>query len=57
MILTKVFPKESNELFTHCHVTYTLAVSTILLNPKRKNIRINDEMLKKRIALFMVCIL
>jgi len=56
-ILTKAFPKESNELFTPCHVAYTLAVSTILLDPKGKNIRINDEMLKKRIALFMVCIL
>jgi len=53
-ILTKVFPKEvSNELFTLYYVAYTLAVSTILLDPKGKNIRLNDERLKKRIGLFM----
>jgi hypothetical protein len=57
-ILTKAFPKEtSHESFTRCHVAYTLAISTILLDPKGKNIRLNDKILKKRIGLFMVCIL
>jgi hypothetical protein len=57
-ILTKAFPKEtSNDLFTPCHIAYTLAVSTILLDPKEKNMRLSDEMLKKRIRLFMVCTL
>jgi hypothetical protein len=56
-ILTKAFPKEvSNESFTSYYVAHTLAVSTILLDPKGKNIRLNDERLKKWIGLFMVCI-
>ena len=56
-ILAQAFPKETlNELLTPCHVAYILAVSTILLDPKGKNIRLNDEMLKKHIRLFMVCI-
>jgi hypothetical protein len=56
-ILAEAFPKETlNELLTPCHIAYTLAVATILLDPKGKNIRLNDEMLKKRIRLFIVCI-
>jgi len=53
-ILAKAFPKEIS--FTSYYVTYTLAISTTLLDPKGKNIRLNDEALKKRIGLFMVCI-
>lgn len=50
-ILTKAFPKEIS--FTSYYVAYTLAVSTTLLDPKGKNIKLNDETLKKRIGLFM----
>ena len=44
-ILAKAFPKEIS--FTSYYVAYTLAVSTTLLDPKGKNIRLNDEALKK----------
>ena len=38
-ILTKAFPKEtSNESYTSCHIAYTLAMATTLLDPKGKNI-------------------
>src|SRR5437588_547319 len=34
-ILAEAFPKETlNELLTPCHIAYTLAVATILLDPK-----------------------
>lgn len=51
-ILTKALPK--NEKFTCNYTAYVLAVCTVLLDPKGKNIKLDDESLKKRIRIFMV---